>query len=68
MWTDSSTFETTKGFMGDKRFYTAGLNYFLNGRNHKIQINYINKMEELNKTFFGHNNENVILTQYQICF
>lgn len=56
------------GRVDNKRFYTAGLNYFLNGRDHKIQLNYIHREEELSGAFFGDNDENVFLTQYQIYF
>jgi hypothetical protein len=31
----------TLGLVDNRRFYTAGLNYFLKGRDHKLQINYI---------------------------
>jgi len=58
----------TLGRVDNKRFYTAGLNYFLHGRDHKIQLNYIHREEELSGAFFGDNNENVFLTQYQIYF
>jgi len=58
----------TLGLVDNKRFYAAGLNYFLHGRDHKIQINYIHSEEELSGPFFGDNNENVFLTQYQIQF
>ena len=58
----------TLGRVDNKRFYTAGLNYFLHGRDHKIQLNYIHREEELSGAFFGDNDENVFLTQYQIYF
>lgn len=58
----------TLGLVDNKRFYTAGLNYFLHGRDHKVQINYIHREEELSGSFFGDNDENVFLTQYQIYF
>jgi hypothetical protein len=56
------------GLVDNRRFYTAGLNYFLKGRDHKLQINYIHREEELSGAFFGDNDENVFLTQYQIYF
>jgi phosphate-selective porin OprO and OprP len=59
------------GLMGrvdSKKFYTAGLTYFFHDREHKIQINYIHKDEDLSGTFFGENDENVFLTQYQLYF
>jgi len=58
----------TLGLVDNRRFYTAGLNYFLKGRDHKLQINYIHREEELSGPFFGDNDENVFLTQYQIYF
>jgi hypothetical protein len=58
----------TLGLVDNRRFYTAGLNYFLKGRDHKLQINYIHREEELSGAFFGDNDENVFLTQYQIYF
>ena len=58
----------TLGLVDNKRFYTAGLNYFLKDRDHKIQLNYIHREEELSGAFFGDNDENVFLTQYQIYF
>ena len=58
----------TTGRVDNKRFYTAGLNYFFHGRDHKIQLNYIHREEELSGAFFGDNDENVFLTQYQIYF
>jgi len=58
----------TLGLVDNRRFYTAGLNYFLKGRDHKLQINYIHREEELSGSFFGDNDENVFLTQYQIYF
>lgn len=56
------------GILDNKRFYTAGLNYFFHDRDHKIQINYIYKKEELGGPFVSDGNENVFLTQYQIYF
>ncbi len=58
----------TLGLVDNKRFYTAGLNYFFHGRDHKIQLNYIHREEEFSGAFFGDNDENVFLTQYQIYF
>jgi hypothetical protein len=58
----------TLGLVDNRRFYTAGLNYFLKGRDHKLQINYIHREEELSGPFLGDNDENVFLTQYQIYF
>ncbi len=58
----------TPGLIDNICSYTAGLNYFLHGRDHKIQINYIHREEELSGAFFGDNDENVFLTQYQIYF
>jgi hypothetical protein len=49
----------------DEEFY---INYFLNGRNHKIQINYKYKKAEQSGLIVSDVTDNVILTQYQICF
>ncbi len=56
------------GRVDNKTFYTAGLTYFFHGRRHKVQVNYIHKDEDLSGAFFGENDENVFLTQYQIYF
>lgn len=63
-----SLFPQVVGILDNQRFYTAGLNYFFHGRDHKIQINYIYRKEELSGSFVSDGNENVILTQYQIYF
>jgi hypothetical protein len=58
----------TSGLLDNLSSYTAGLNYFIHGRDHKIQINYKHREEGLSSAFFGDNNENYFLTQYQIYF
>jgi regulator of replication initiation timing len=58
----------TVGRIDNKSFYTAGINYFLHGRDHKIQANFIHENEELSGTYFGENNETTVLTQYMINF
>jgi hypothetical protein len=56
----------TLGLVDNRRFYTAGINYFFHDRDHKLQINYIHREQELSGAFLGDNDENVFLTQYQI--
>jgi regulator of replication initiation timing len=58
----------TSGLLDNICSYTAGLNYFLHGRDHKIQINYKHWDVGLNGAYLGDGNENFFLTQYQICF
>jgi hypothetical protein len=58
----------TPGLIDNICSYTAGLNYFLHGRDHKIQINYKHWDVGLNGAYLGDGNENFFLTQYQICF
>ena len=58
----------TLGLVDNKSFYTAGINYFFHGRDHKIQANFIHENEELSGTYFGENNETTVLTQYMINF
>jgi hypothetical protein len=58
----------TLGLVDNKSFYTAGINYFFHGRDHKIQANFIHENEELSGTYFGENNEITVLTQYMINF
>ncbi len=58
----------TLGLVDNKSFYTAGINYFFHGRDHKIQANFIHEDEELSGTYFGENNETTVLTQYMINF
>ncbi len=58
----------TPGLIDNICSYTAGLNYFLHGRYHKIQINYKHWDVGLNGAYLGDGNENFFLTQYQICF
>lgn len=66
---DSDHPETgTIGRIDNKSFYTAGINYFFHGRDHKIQANVIRENEELSGAYFGENNETTVLTQYMINF
>jgi hypothetical protein len=58
----------TSGLLDNICSYTAGLNYFLHGRDHKIQINYKHWDVGLSGAYLGDGNENFFLTQYQICF
>ena len=58
----------TPGLVDNHCSYTAGLNYFLHGRDHKIQINYKHSDVGLSGAYLGDSNENFFLTQYQICF
>ncbi len=58
----------TSGLLDNFCSYTAGLNYFLHGRDHKIQINYKHWDVGLSGAYLGDGNENFFLTQYQICF
>jgi len=58
----------TSGLLDNICSYTAGLNYFLHGRDHKIQINYKHRDVGLSGAYLGDSNENFFLTQYQICF
>jgi hypothetical protein len=58
----------TLGLVDNRRFYTAGLNYFLKGRDHKLQINYKHRDVGLSGAYLGDSNENFFLTQYQIYF
>jgi len=58
----------TPGLIDNICSYTAGLNYFLHGRDHKIQINYKHWDVGLSGAYLGDGNENFFLTQYQICF
>jgi hypothetical protein len=56
------------GRIFNKTFYTAGINYFLHGRDHKIQANVIRENERFGGAYFGDNNETTVLTQYMINF
>ncbi len=56
------------GRIFNKTFYTAGINYFLHGRDHKIQANVIRENERFGGEYFGDNNETTVLTQYMINF
>jgi hypothetical protein len=58
----------TSGLLDNFCSYTAGLNYFLHGRDHKIQINYKHRDVGLSGAYLGDSNENFFLTQYQIYF
>ncbi len=58
----------TSGLLDNICSYTAGLNYFLHGRDHKIQINYKHRDVGLSGAYLGDSNENFFLTQYQIYF
>ena len=58
----------TSGLLDNICSYTAGLNYFLHGRDHKIQINYKHWDVGLSGAYLGDGNENFFLTQYQIYF
>ena len=58
----------TSGLLDNICSYTAGLNYFLHGRDHKIQINYKHKDVGLSGAYLGDSNENFFLTQYQTYF
>lgn len=56
------------GRVDNRTFYTTGITYFFHDRKHKVQVNYIHKDEDLSGAFFGDNDENAFLTQYQIYF
>ena len=62
------SYDGTPGLVDNICSYTAGLNYFLHGRDHKIQINYKHWDVGLSGAYLGDGNENFFLTQYQICF
>ena len=54
---------------GDANYYTAGLNYFLDGRDHKVQLNYryIDQKEGSHSRSLG-SVQNEIIMQYQLYF
>ena len=61
---------TTVGIgSGDANYYTTGLNYFLNGRDHKVQLNYryVDQKDGSHSRSLG-SVQNEIIMQYQIYF